>query len=316
MVSQISRLNIGHLSTLYHTSLILSGLNWIEDKLGIKVNWRLFGSGPDIIDAFKQEKVDIGYVGIPPVIIGIAKGVQIKCIGGGHMEGTVLLADKDFASLEELGTISEVIKQFNGYVIGSPAKGSIHDVIIRELIMREGLEDEIAIKNYVWADFIVEALAEGAVRAAVGTPALAVMAGQTLGTKIIIPPDKIWPNNPSYGIIARAGLIEEAPEILEGFLRLHEEASNLIRTNPGKAAQVVSKLVGVVDEDFVLETFRISPKYCAALSREFVEASMAFVPLLGKLKAISRSISAEDLFDTSLIGRVHPQPAHYDQSPR
>ena len=310
------QLNIGHLSTLYHTSLILSGLSWIEAKLGIKVNWQLFGSGPAIIDAFKEEKIDIGYVGLPPVIIGVAKGVQIKCIAGGHMEGTVLLADKDFTSLEELGTVSEAIKQFKGYVIGSPAKGSIHDVIVRELIRAGGLEGEIAVKNYAWADFIVEALAEGEVRAAVGTPALAVMAGQTLGAKIIIPPNKLWLNNPSYGIIARARLIEEAPEILEGFLRLHEEASNLIRLNPRKAAQVVSKLVGVVDGDFVLETFRISPKYCATLSREFVEASMAFVPLLRRLKAISRSINAEDLFDTRLIERAHPQPAHYDQSPR
>ncbi len=313
-MSGISGLNIGHLSTLYHTSLLLSGLNWVEERLGVQAHWRLFGSGPAIIDAFEEGTIDLGYVGLPPVIMGVARGVRIKCIAGGHVEGTVLLAGSDFKSLGDSGSLSEVIKQFKGRMIGSPAMGSIHDIIIRELIGLEGLQDQIAVENYAWADLIVEALAEGEIDAAVGTPALAVMADRTLGTKIILPPGKVRPNNPSYGIIARSELIEEIPDILEGFLHLHEDASNLIRLNPRKGAQVVSKVVGVVDEDFVLETLRLSPKYCAALPTEFIEASMAFVPLLTKLKMISRPINAEDLFDTRLIERVHPQPAHYQQS--
>lgn len=311
MASKNCKLRIGHLSTFYHTSLILQGLDWIEDKLGLEADWYLFGSGPAIIEAFGRREIDIGYVGLPPVIIGMTKGIPIKCVAGGHLEGTVFLAKPDFKSLDELGSKSNVLRQFKDSVIGSPPAGSIHDVIIRGMLREEGLEECVSVKNYPWADFIVEALAEGEIDAAIGTPALAVAADRACGTRIMIPPHWLWPNSPSYGIITSTNLIKEAPDIVEGFLALHEEASNLIRTDPKTASKAVSEVVEIIDEDFVFETYRISPRYCAALSQGFIDASLAFAALLEKLKYISRLINAEELFDMSFVNTIHPEVPHY-----
>ncbi|MEE8402806.1 MAG: hypothetical protein V3R93_03550, partial [Candidatus Hydrothermarchaeaceae archaeon] len=93
-------IRIGHLSTVYHTALVIMEAQWIEKRMNIKPLWRLFGGGPGIVRAFAERKLDLGYVGLPPVIAGIDKGVQIKCIAGGHMEGTVLLAGDGFRSLD------------------------------------------------------------------------------------------------------------------------------------------------------------------------------------------------------------------------
>jgi len=75
---------------------------------------------------------------------------------------------------------------------------------------------------------------------------------------------------------------------------------------------MVSKLTGIVDEDFVLDAYGISPKYCAALSSGFVESTMAFVPVLHRLKYISRKISENEIFEYFFIGKVHKEPHHYD----
>jgi NitT/TauT family transport system substrate-binding protein len=187
-------------------------------------------------------------------------------------------------------------------------------VILRWLILREGLEGEIIIRNYSWTDFVLEAMLDGEVDAAVGTPALAVASSQAIGARILIPPNKIWPNNPSYGIITSNKQIEENPKTLEGFLRLHEEASNLIRSDPKKAARIVSEAVKIVDEDFVLETYKISPKYCASLSKGFIKASLAFIPPLKKLKYISQTPKEEAIFDPRLIEKIHPEAPHYKVS--
>ena len=128
------RLRIGHLTTAYHTSFILMDSEWSKERIGIKTDWRLFPTGPDMVKAFFRGDVDLGYMGLPPAMIGIDRGLEIRCVAGGHIEGTVLVAKKSFQTLKELGTINKVLSQFKGKVIGTPAKGSIHDVILRQLI--------------------------------------------------------------------------------------------------------------------------------------------------------------------------------------
>lgn len=307
-MSEKQQINIGHLSTLYHTSFILMGTDWLE-KAGIRATWKLFASGPDIVKAFENREIDIGYIGLPPAIIGIGRSVPIICVAGGHVEGTVLIARKEYRTLSELSDIESVMRQFKGKIIGSPPKGSIHDVIINNIINETKFD--IRVKNFPWTDFVLEAIIDKDIDAAVGTPSLAAAAARACDAKIIIPPDKLWKDNPSYGIVIRKELMKD-PDIIMRFLKLHEKASNFIRKEPGKAARMVSALTGIVDEDFVLDAYGISPKYCSMLSSGFVSSTMDFVPVLHRLKYISRIISRDEIFDFSFINIVHKEPQHYD----
>lgn len=303
-----NNINIGHLSTVYHTSFILMSTDWLE-KAGIHASWKLFASGPDIVAAFRNEDIDIGYIGLPPAIIGIERGVPIVCVAGGHVEGTVLIARKGYRTLEELGDFRAVLAQFDGGVIGSPPGGSIHDVIIRNAITESSLD--IKVKNYPWTDFVLEALVDGEIEAAVGTPPLAVASARACRARIVVPPRFLWPNNPSYGIVIRKELLD-FPDTVISFLTEHEKASNFIRQYPRKAAKLVSDLTGMVDEEFVLSSYEISPKYCAALSTGYINSTMAFVPVLERLGYISKSLSCEEIFYQDFIKRVHREPPHYD----
>jgi NitT/TauT family transport system substrate-binding protein len=301
-------LRIGHLSTAYHTSLIIMGARWIEKKMNLRPIWRLFGGGPSIVEAFAKNELDIGYIGLPPLITGIDRGVPIKCVAGGHMEGTVFLAEEGFKSLGETGDMRKTLEQFRERTIGSPPEGSIHDVIIRNLLDKHGFSD-IKIKNFKWADFIPEAIERKEIEAAVGTPSLAAAALHA--AKIIIPPKRLWPNNPSYGIAASKTLIEDSPEDIEGFLGLHEDAESLIRKSPVEAGEIVSKTLGVVDGEFVQQVFVISPKYCASLSEEFIGSTLEFLPVLKELNYISRTLTEEDIFEKRFIEKIHPGAPHY-----
>jgi NitT/TauT family transport system substrate-binding protein len=307
----MKNIRIGHIPTIYHTSMILMGTNWLNKGIGISADWRLFGTGMPIIQAFERSEIDIAYMGLPPVIIGIDRGLQIKCIAGGHVEGSVFVAGKDSITLEQSIDINEVLIQFKGKTIGTTQKGSMHDVIIRYYIGKAGLEDSVAVKNYPWADLIVEAMAKGEVDAAVGAPPLAVVTAHAFGAKIAIPPHMLWPNNPGYGIVAEEGFIENYPDIVEDFLRIHEDASNLIRTNPISAAKIASRVVGVVDEGFVFDAYKISPKYCASISKGYIESTVAFVSALHRLGYISKILTIQDIFDLQYIKKTHPDPPHY-----
>ncbi|MFB3766568.1 MAG: ABC transporter substrate-binding protein [Methanotrichaceae archaeon] len=300
-------MKIGYLTTLYHTSFILRASDRMAD-MGIKASWKLFPNGPAMVEAFEKNEIDVGYIGLPPAMIGISRGLKIKCIAGGHVEGTVLIGSSGYRSGKNA---RDVLSQFRGRIIGTPRRGSIHDVILRKLISDFGFNDEIEIKNYDWADFILDAMIDREVDGACGTPPLAVLARRQIEGKIILPPSKIWPYNPSYGIVATERCIKDS-SVIEDFLRLHENACNLIRESPKEAAELVHSIMKIIEEDFALEVFNVSPKYCASLPREYIDSAMAFMPELLKMRYISKKLTEEDVFETKFMEKVHPEKAHYD----
>ncbi len=309
----MSRLRIGHLTTSYHTAFVLMGTEWIQKRMGTRPDWILFPTGPEMTKAFSRNELDIGYIGLPPAMIGVAKGLPLKCIAGGHMEGTVLTARNGMKTFEAMGDIKVTLRQLEGKTVGTPSRGSIHDVIIRTMLESAGLEKSVSVRNYDWADLVFQAMEENEVQAAAGTPPLAVLASRLPDSRIIIPPSKMWPNNPSYGIVTTQDTIENSSKALESFLQLHEDACNLIRREPNKAAAIVSETVRLMDKEFVAEVYRISPKYCSSLPSEYVSSTMAFIPVLQKMGYIAKNLDESEVFHKNLIQKVHPEPSHYSE---
>ena len=301
-------LRIGHLSTMYHTAWLLRGGGLMEEQ-GIGARWTLFASGPDIIGAMQDGSVDLAYIGLPPVIIGIARGLPLACIAGGHVEGTVMIAGPDVRTLADCGGMPAFLAQFPGKAIGTPPRGSIHDVIASELLREHGIRD-VAVRNYPWADYLPDALRDGEIAAAAGTPALAVTARRYGSAGLVVPPDRLWPFNPSYGIVVMRKMLDRG-ETLNRFLSAHEAACEMIRHDPRGCARIVAGITGMVDEDFVMEAYRISPKYCSALPREYIASTMKFAGTLHALGYTSRLVGEGEIFDRTLIGAVHPGPHHY-----
>jgi len=299
---------IGYLSTIYHTAHILKRSAWL-DKLGVSSSWRLFGTGPAMVEAFAAVEIELGYIGLPPAMIGIDRGVPLRCIAGGHVEGTIMIGGGSYAPLRRTGSLQEALGQFAGKKIGAPARGSIHDVIIRFLLQKFQIAGASVI-NFPWADLIPAAIAEGEIDGAVGTPQLAVAARQFYGQDIVLPPDAIWPFNPSYGIVVRQELLKEAA-LLRGFLELHEKACNVMRLHREKAAAQLAQENRAMSPDFILKTCALSPKYCASLPDEYIQSTLAFVPVLMNMGYLKRSLTREDIFDCSFIEAAHPEPHHY-----
>jgi len=306
------KIRIGHLSTFYHTSILLMAQGDAEARLGAEIAWELLGTGPAIMKAFQKGELDLAYIGLPPAIIGMDQGINITCVAGGHVEGTVMSGKAQWTAFSGTGDLGPVLRQFRGHAIGVPGKGSIHDVILKDCLERHGLTRDVGIVNYPWADMVLEAVVRDEVAAAFGTPALAVAVKTYAGGRILIPPSELWPDNPSYGIVAERGFLQREQETVERFLTLHEEATALIRNEPAKAARMIADFVAVIDPEFVLDTLMISPKYCAKLTEKYITSTMRFVPVLKKLGCIRSDIGQDSIFSTLLIERMHPEKDHYD----
>lgn len=306
------QLRIGHLSTFYHTSVLLMAQGDLDKLLGHDVRWTLFGTGPSIIEAFERDEIDIAYIGLCPVIIGIDRGIKIKCIAGGHIEGTVIASRSDIRGYPEISDLKEILNQLSGYRVGVPGTGSIHDVIAKETLERFNLRESIEVVNFKWADHALEAFVKGEIMAVVGTPALAVAVKRFAKGKILYPPSMLWPNNPSYGIVVSQRLLDEDKDILERFLLTHEDATGLLRDKPKEVSDIISRYIGIVDRDFIFETIMVSPRYCAHLTEGYIKATMGFVEVMKRLGYITRDIRREEIFETSMIRAVHDSGDHYN----
>lgn len=304
-------IRIGHLSTFYHTAMLLQARGDAAQRLGIELEWRMMGTGPEIMRAFGRGELDLAYVGLPPAIIGISQGIPVICVAGGHMEGTVAAGKQSCRAYPEVRTLGEFLRQFSGRTIGVPGTGSIHDVILKSALRDNSLTDAVMVKNYPWADLVTEAIVRDEVAAAFGTPALASAIKRFAGGKVLFPPALLWPHNPSYGIVARTGFLESSPGLVEQFLTLHEEAEAVLRNEPGKAAEAIAAYVGIIDAEFVLDALRISPKYCAQLSVEFMQSTMRFVRVMKELGFLQKEPVQAEIFRTDIIERVHPEADHY-----
>lgn len=278
------------------------------------LDWILFGTGPVMVKAFKEERLDIGYMGLPPAIIGIDQGVPIKCIAGGHVEGTIMIAKREYKTQKQLdGSLKRVLSQFKGKAIGVPSKGSIHDVILNYYQKKYNLLNEIIVKNYEQAEFIAKDMRDGILEAGIGTPALAVFASTILEPQIIIEAESLWPNNPSYGIFAHKKLIEKDPDLVLNFLYYHKNASILLRNSPSFAAEKISKIFEIIDKSYAEAVLKISPKYCISLSEGYIKATKKFVETLHNSGYIKKKVKVEEIFDFRFVNKIHPEPEHYSK---
>lgn len=307
-----NRLSIGHLTTCYHSNFILMQDDDLKTRLNTEIEWKMFGTGPEMVAAFRNNELDIGYMGLPPAIIGIEKGVKIRCVAGGHVEGTIMCAKKKYKDDIQLdNNLREVLSQFKGSAIGVPAKGSIHDVILSFFIEKYNLQNEIEIIHYQQPEIIALDMKKNKLEGGVGTPCLAVFAETLLESRLVIRADNLWDNNPSYGVFFHEDLIEKYPNYVLEFLALHKKSATLIRQSPDVAAKIIAETVEMTTKEYIKKILSISPKYCIALSNGYVTSTMEFVEALHRLGYIKRKLEIEDIFNFRFVEKIHPENHHY-----
>ena len=71
---------IGYLPSDHHSALFVANEKQLYEKEGIRVQLVPFRAGPEVIEALKEGKIDVGYCGIAPVITAIDNGAPIKIV--------------------------------------------------------------------------------------------------------------------------------------------------------------------------------------------------------------------------------------------
>jgi NitT/TauT family transport system substrate-binding protein len=288
------KIRIGHLSTFYHTAILLMANGDTDSRVGAEIEWKLMGTGPAIMKAFGRGELDMAYIGLPPAIIGIDQGIKVTCVAGGHVEGTVLAGKAQWTGFPETEDLGIILRQFRGAESACPERVPSTTLSLHDCIQRIGLEQEVEI-NYPWADLVTEAVVKT-------TYLLPWAHPPWLSRSSVSPAVGCSIHRQGSGPITQATGLSWTPDIKTGnndgreVSRTHEEATEFIRRRPADAARLIADYVGIVDEHFVLDTLMLSPKYCAQLTEGYLKSTMKFVTVLKKLGYIGSEIAQEKIF--------------------
>lgn len=88
----------------------------------------------------------------------------------------------------------------------------------------------------------------------------------------------------------------------------------MIREFSEKSSKIASTELCLENNSFALEVFKLSPKYCASLPKEYLDSTMKFLHLLKDLECLDSDLKVENIFDKDLIKNIHLEPSHYEIS--
>jgi NitT/TauT family transport system substrate-binding protein len=233
-----NKIRVAFFPSIGHAVPIIGLENGIfENGMGqqIKIETKLFDSGPQVIESMFAGSIDIAYVGPGPVINGFLKsdGRDIKILAGAASGGAsfIIKPNSDLNSIEN----------FDGKRIASPQISNSQDVSLRHYLASHNLKPiekggTVFVLNISNPD-IYTLFAKGDIDGAWVSEPWATMLVQELDGIRLFNEEKLWPNGEfaSVLLIARTNYIENNPEIIHDWIKSHEETVSWINTNPDKS---------------------------------------------------------------------------------
>ena len=221
--------NIGHAIPIVG---IENGL--FQNSLGdqVKIETRVFDSGPQAIESLFANSIDLAYVGPGPAINGFlnSENHNVKILAGAASGGASFIVHPD----SKINSASD----FAGKKIAAPQIGNTQDVSLRHYLSENGLRTaekggSVIVYNIPNPD-IYTLFVKGDIDGAWIPEPWATILVTELNGKRLFHEEDLWPNQEfaSVLLIANTNFVEKNPELITNLLKSHHETATWINQNP------------------------------------------------------------------------------------
>lgn len=312
--AQGTTLRIGYVPVIGASALfVLAGDGSTRDA-GLDLKLSKFDSGPNAIQAFASGTIDILVIGVAPVAVARARGLDASVITAAAVGGTAFVAGPALAkAFAESG--NDPAKAFTAFraatgrkaKLGTLPPGGVPTVALHHWLWKVGKVDrsDVEIAN-MGIEVVQQAMLSGAIDG--GTllePSATLVIERDPRTKRIVNSPDMFPNIPGVVVAASGSLIKSRPDLAEHFVGLFHRATEQIRTEPAKAAPLVLAALGagLVAEDTItraLTSPAVSFVNDPARIRKATEELLAYQVELGDFP---QAPSLDGLFNQALYER-------------
>ncbi len=210
----------------------------IEKRLpGVTIERLQFGSGGAVREAFVAGQIDVGFVGIPPFLIGWDKGVDWKIAGALDQMTLLMMAPKDkITSLKDFKAKDK---------IALPGPGSNQHIILamaaeKEFNKATYFDDNIVAMPHPDAAAALMA-GKGDISAYFGAPPYQNMLQKQANLGVVLDAFDAFGGPFSYIVAVASGpFYKDNPKAYKAFTGALEEALTLMRENPNECAAILA----------------------------------------------------------------------------
>ena len=284
--SSSGKVTIGHLPSDHDTAMYVAEAQKQYEAQGLTVETVQFNNGGDLMTAMASGDVDVGYVGITPVLSSIEKGVPVKVVSGAQTEGSGVVVGKD-SGIKSLADLK-------GKKIGTPGAATIQNMIITYGLNQSGVSvDDVELVSMKAAQ-MNDALKAGQIDAMICWEPFSSIAVKNGYGKLLENTSEIIPGHPCCVVAARQDFIDKHPEELKKIVAIHENATKFIKENPKEAAETLPE--DIVPDKELQTSIIANTNFISGLDADYKKSVMDFMQLGVDLKLLNNSISEDKIF--------------------
>jgi NitT/TauT family transport system substrate-binding protein len=220
---------------------------FVADKQGLYADKNItaelvqFNNGGDLMTAMASGEVDVGYVGIAPVLSSVSKGVPVKVISSAQTEGSGIVVTKDSG----INSAADL----KGKSIATPGEASIQHVLLSYYLKKNGLSTNDLNISAMKVPSMNDALKTKQIDGIITFQPYVSIAANDTNNVVLENSSGILPNHPCCVVVASDDFIKNHEDKAKDIVDIHKNATKFI--NDKVAAGNSSEVVKLLPEDIV-----------------------------------------------------------------
>ena len=214
---------IGYLPTDHDAALFVANSTGMFKDAGLEVELYEYNNGGDLMSAMASGDLDVGYVGITPVIYSISKEVPVKIVAGTQNEGSGLVAHSPSV---------KSISDLKGKTIATPGESSIQSVLLKYDLKKNGMSISDIESPTMKVSSMNDALKTDSIDAMLSYEPYVTISKEINNQTLVESSGEILPDHPCCVVVMSDKFLSAKSDKVDKILDIHKKATEKIKENP------------------------------------------------------------------------------------
>ena len=260
--------------------------NWFNDAGLNLTTFESYETGLALAAAIARNDIQVAYICVGPAILTYMRGIKVKIVAMTHEYGYSLVVNQSKIS---------AINNLEGKRIGVVREGSNADLLFQKIVQMYNLHNFTVIRTKPMN--LLNLLISGELDAIV-IPEHYVAIAKSLGFKILLKSQDVWPNMPGSALVVKENLIKEYPEAVKKIVEVTINATNWLKNNKDDAAVILAKKLQTSKEIILDSMSRLH--YTNLINTTAIQEMIDFMHSLGYVD----KLNASDIIDNSFLTEI------------